>query len=285
MNYHAHTNLLTFDVEEWFMSYPSSQIDPSLWKTLPRRLDKNITDILEFLEKHQQKATFYIMGWVAEHFPESVDAINQKGHEIGYHSYFHHLPEKLDIRSFEKDLSDGISLIEEIIKKKVTLYRAPGFSFGFHTGWAIPVLLAHGIEVSSSVMSGRTSGLQKIPSQPFCFNYHGNRLLEIPLNRIGFASMQIVYTGSGFFRLLPLSLLKRLYSRNRYNMAYFHPRDFDTEVPVTTMLPFYRNIMCRLQNSTTIPKLSELLSTMHFQTVGSVAKGLEYDKLQVINLK
>lgn len=278
-------NILTVDVEEWFMSYPASQIEPMQWGKLPRRIDKNISDILCFLDQHQQKATFYIMGWVAEQFPDTVDAINHAGHEIGYHSYYHQLPEKQDIKAFEKDLSDGLALIESIINKKVTLYRAPHFSFGFHTGWAIPVLQAHGIEASSSVMSGKTDGLQTIPSSPFYLRYNEMQIIEIPLNRMAFAWNHFVYTGSGFFRICPFALLRRLYNGSSYNMAYFHPRDFDMDVPATPLLPFYRNMMSRVGNSTTMPKLSRLLRQMHFDTVGSALNRLDRNQLPVIHLK
>lgn len=264
-------NILTFDVEEWFMSYDNSQIPVEQWGELPGRMVQDIVNILEFLKVQNVRATFFIMGWVAEHYPETVRAIAQGGHEIGYHSYYHNLPENQGPETFEADLVKGLTLLQAITGKAVTLYRAPRFSLGFHTGWTIPILLKHGITLSSSTMGGLKQGDRQIPQTPFVFDYRGQQLPEYPLNRCRTLGMHWVYTGSGYLRLLPLGLLKHLYARNSYNMAYFHPRDFDRDVPSTPLLPFYRNIMSKLGNSTTIPKLTELMSRHKFQCIGEVA--------------
>lgn len=266
------------------MSYPSSQILLSNWENLESRIPKNIATILSFLEHYGQHATFYILGWVAERFPETIDAIHKAGHEIGYHSYYHQLPSRQSHQLFEKDLEKGLAVLENITKNKITLYRAPNFSFDFTTGWAIPILLNYGIKASSSVLSGLKSAPLAIPQTPFYFEYREHRILELPLNRLHFAEGYWVYTGSGFFRILPLWLLKSLYSRRSYNMAYFHPRDFDPKVPSTTLLPFYRNIMSRLGNKTTIPKLSVLFADFRFTTVGEAIPELNIENLPVIRL-
>ncbi len=266
-------NILTFDVEEWFMSYDNSQIPVDQWVGLPGRMAQDIVNILKFLNDQNVLATFFIMGWVAEHYPETVRAIAQAGHEIGYHSYYHQLPENQGPEAFEEDLVKGLALLASLTGKPVTLYRAPRFSLGFHTGWIIPILLKHGITVSSSTMGGRRQGNRQLPQTPFIFDFQGHQLPEYPLNRCRTLGLQWVYTGSGYLRLLPAGLLRHLYKRNSYNMAYFHPRDFDLRVPSTPLLPFYRNIMSNLGNTTTIPKLTQLLGLYLFQSLGEAAVG------------
>lgn len=261
-------NILSFDVEDWYMSYDSSQIPVGQWASLESRIRPNITSILLFLRQHQVKATFFIMGWVAEHNPDVVRQLASEGHEIGYHSYLHELPAKQGPVLFEEDLIRGLSLLERLTGQKITQYRAPRFSLSAQTAWAIPVLLKHGIQLSSSMKSGRDLNGKHVPDVPFYLEYKGHHLLELPLNQASTLGFRWVYTGSGYFRLLPFSLLKRLYHQHSYNMAYFHPRDFDLKVPSTPLLPFYRNIMCRLGNKSTVPKLSALMQESAFIPLG-----------------
>ncbi|MBS4058120.1 MAG: polysaccharide deacetylase family protein [Bacteroidales bacterium] len=265
-------NILTFDIEDWYMSYDSSQIAVERWPAMESRIASNITDILQFLETHQLRATFFIMGWVAGHNPEVIRKIARAGHEIGYHSYHHDLPLKQGPEVFEEDLCKGLSLLRALTGQQVCLYRAPRFSFSENTAWCIPILLRHGINISSSAKSGRMLNSYRIPQEPVFLEYGNEILLELPLNRAKTLGLNWVYTGSGYFRLLPFSLLNRLYGQSSYNMAYFHPRDFDTDVPQTALLPFYRNIMCRMGNSSTVPKLSALLETYRFVSVGKAAE-------------
>ena len=265
-------NILSFDVEEWFMSYDASQIAVERWPELPGRIRENLYDIISFLVLTNQKATFYIMGWVAEHYPEVVKMIADHGHEIGYHSYFHELPLKQGPQLFEEDLKRGLGLLQDITSEKVRLYRAPRFSMDCATAWAIPILLRHGIELSSSVMSGSECAKQRLPPFPFLFEYKGLFLPEMPLNRARTFGLYWVYTGSGYFRIMPYQLIKKMYDSHAYNMAYFHPRDFDNQVPKTKLLPFYRNIMSNLGNTSTIPKLKKLMSTNTFLPVEAAYK-------------
>lgn len=261
-------NILSFDIEEWFMSYDSSQIPVKQWKTMPARIEQNIHDILHFLEASQLTATFYIMGWVAEHYPILVSDIFAAGHEIGYHSYYHESPLMQGPKAFEEDLVRGLDLLQSLTGQKVMQYRAPRFSLDSATAFALPLLHKHGITLSSSVMSGHRCKGITIPDHPFIFEVEGIQMPEVPLNRKQTLGLHWVYTGSGYFRILPLWLIKSLYAASPYNMAYFHPRDFDTHVPKTTLLPFYRNIMSNLGNHSTLPKLKHLITQHSFQPVG-----------------
>jgi len=257
-----------------------------MWPTLESRIETNLNDILAFLKKNNTLATFYIMGWIAEKFPETVKKIAHAGHEIGYHSWFHEQPVKQGHQKFTKDLKDGLEILEQITVKKVTHYRMPRFSLNQHTAWVIPILSEHGIKVSSSTLSGRKLSMGTIPYHPVIFDYQGHSMPEFPLNRASLFGFNYIYTGSGYFRIMPLKLIQKLYAHQTYNMAYFHPRDFDPAVPTTPLLPFYRNIMSRLGNKTTKPKLSALIKQQSFITVGQAAEQLlkTPEKIPHINL-
>lgn len=281
----APVNILSFDIEEWFMSYDSSQIPVEHWKTLSPRIEQNIHDILRFLSENKLKATFYIMGWIAENHPDIVKDIANGQHEIGYHSYYHKLPLNQGPKAFEEDLKKGLDLLQNISRQKVIQYRAPRFSLGCETYWAIPILNKHGIQLSSSVMSGSKCNNKIIPDLPFIYRHDGISLPEMPLNRLQTLGYSWVYTGSGYFRIMPYWLIQKLYAASKYNMAYFHPRDFDPQVPKTKLLPFYRNIMSNLGNTSTIPKLQKLIQQYNFLPVQKAWQQYQRSNSNIITIE
>ncbi|MBW6499389.1 MAG: polysaccharide deacetylase family protein [Bacteroidales bacterium] len=277
-------NLLSIDIEEWYLSYDSSQITPAKWPLLESRVEQSTRIFLSLLKKHRQKASFFVLGWVAEHHPGLIREIAEAGHEIGYHSNKHELPANQGPEAFEADLLYGLNLLESITGKRPVQYRAPMFSLCHKSAWAIPLLMKHGIEISSSYKAYQHIIGHNIPNTPFWFEHHGKRLLELPLNRLNLPLLNWVYTGSGYFRLLPKSIIRQLFRSSKYNMAYFHPRDFDTQVPSTPLLPAYRNKMNRIGNSTTAGKLEMLLNDMKFHSLGDGAALLNGDQLKVIGI-
>ncbi len=277
-----HLNILSFDIEDWYLSYDSSQISYDKWPALESRVAHNTRAILELLAKNNQKATFFILGWIAERHQELIKEIAGAGHEIGYHSYHHAIPVNQGVEAFENDLVKGLSLLRKITGKPVVLYRAPMFSLCNASAWTIPILLKHGIRFSSSYKSHNPFSDHRIPSTPFYFEHQDSVLLELPLNRMRFPFLNLVYTGSGYFRTLPLWLIKKMFDRNAYNMTYFHPRDFDENVPFTNLLPVYRNWMNSVGNRSTSCKLEALLSSRTFLTVGEAAGKLKAEDLQIV---
>ena len=255
-----------------------------MWPELESRVGQNTRFILKLLANHNQKATFFILGWIAERHPELIKEISQAGHEIGYHSYHHAMPVNQGVEAFEVDLVKGLSLLTKITGKPVKLYRAPMFSLCIDSVWTIPILLKHGITISSSYKSHHPFNDLRIPSTPFYFEHKGSKLMELPLNRMKVPFFNLVYTGSGYFRMLPLWLIKRLFDRNAYNMTYFHPRDFDEHVPFTNLLPVYRNWMNRFGNKSTSVKLEALLSSRTFLTIGEAAIQIEDEDLKIVKV-
>lgn len=262
-------HILSFDIEEWFLSRDDEKFPVQQWDSFDSRVEKNIRVILELLEKHGQKATFFILGWVAEKYPQLIRQIDRAGHEIGYHSYDHkHLINQIANKKFEQDIEKGLELIEGLTGKKVRSYRAPYFSFNSHAKTVVEVLLKHGIQTDSSIKS--YSGTQEYfkTNMPFFFESGGEKLLELPLPRINWPIIKPVFSGSGYFRILPSNVLHYLFKKNNYVMAYFHPRDFDASAPFSNRLSFSRNLLNRVGVGKTTDKLDAILSAFEFKTVG-----------------
>ncbi len=278
--------LLSFDIEEWFLARDVLKIPVEKWPTLPVRVIENTKIILQLLNKHQQKAVFYVLGWIAEQYPDLIKLIVKEGHTIGYHSYYHQRPEEQDKSVFEEDLVKGLSLLEKISGLKITHYRAPLFSLNKNSLWIVPILLKHGIKVSSSTKSGVGLKSSKVPYQPFCFETEGHKLIELPLSRVRLFGQDFVYSGSGYLRILPKAIVQYLFKSRNYTLAYFHPRDFDVNVPKAKELGRARNFLNSLGNNTTYHKLDILLKRFEFlspeQLQIKIDQQCSLNKIQVI---
>jgi peptidoglycan/xylan/chitin deacetylase (PgdA/CDA1 family) len=160
-------SIFTIDLEDWFHLNDSTWVGVEQWAALDSRVESTTFYLLGILEKSKIKATFFIMGWIAERYPELVKEIHLKGHEIGYHSYFHMRPFRQNPTEFEDDLSKGLKTIENIIGQKVIMYRAPNFSLIEQSLFIIEILIKYGIKVSSSIKGYRRIGSLQIPNTPF----------------------------------------------------------------------------------------------------------------------
>lgn len=199
--------ILTFDVEEWFhiLDNESTKTETE-WSRYERRLERNMDRILELLASKQLKATFFCLGWVAREFPHVIRCIAEHGHEIATHSDLHQLVYEQQREEFREDLRRSVNEIEDITGTKVTTYRAPGFSLMKEHIWVFEELVAHGIEVDCSVFpaSRGHGGFSSFGSaRPVWVEAGGVRLKEFPINLFPVAGRQIVFSGGGYFRLIP----------------------------------------------------------------------------------
>lgn len=257
-------NVLTFDIEDWFHINDSTWVPVHEWASLDARVTMNTDIILSLLQKHHVKATFFVMGWIAEEYPDLVKKIDQAGHEIGYHSYYHMRPMHQSPEAFKSDLEKGTATIEQLTGKKVEIYRAPNLSLDQNTSWIIPILIEHGITISSSTKSGRLINGRMIPNKPFVWKTDNAILPEFPLNRILIPGFPLTFTGSGYFRLFPFWMTNFLYHMQSYNNGYFHPNDIDAAVPTPSELGIIRNWLNTVGSSATLQKLDKLLQKNHF---------------------
>lgn len=228
--------ILSFDIEDWFhiLDNPATS-SPKDWEKFPSRLNQSLDFILEELVKNNQKATFFILGWMAKKKPEAVKRINDAGFHIGSHSFAHQLVYEQSPAAFEEDLKQSIWTLEDIIAKKITTYRAPGFSITESENWALIKLMEFGIKADSSIFPATRGhgGFKSFPFyEPALLEHGKNQMLEFPMNSKSIVGKRFIFSGGGYFRLFPQVLLRKWFSNTHYLMTYFHPRDFDDEQPV-----------------------------------------------------
>jgi len=259
-------NILTFDIEEWFMLEDTRIFPPEVWNRFTPRVEYNTLRILDLLSKTGTKGVFYFLGWVAEHYPALVLETARAGHEIGYHSYYHHNNDMLGPESFEADLRRGLALIEEITGHRPRLYRSPNFSMHAANLWAVPILMRNGIRVNSSMRRLNRPDGTSFPSRPFQWRSGQGTLWEFPLAAARVGGLSLHYAGSGHFRLLPDFLVHLCTRRTDYNMYYFHPRDFDDNPQRSPMLSGLRNFKNSFRTKSALARLEKLITQHQFIT-------------------
>ena len=145
-------NAFTVDVEDYFhVQSFADRIDPRTWDQYESRVARNTQRILRILDQHRVRGTFFVLGWVADRFPELVNEIHQAGHEIGCHSFSHRLIYNMTPDEFREDLLMGCKVIEEITGERVVSFRAPSFSITEKSLWALDILIEEGFQFDSSI--------------------------------------------------------------------------------------------------------------------------------------
>lgn len=237
-------NILTFDIEEWFHLLDNdSTRSEEQWKGFEVRIYENMERIFRILEETDTKATFFVIGWIAKTYPDIVRQIASK-YQVGSHTMNHQLVWQQSREAFKEDVSSSIKLLEDITGQKVEAFRAPGFSIRESEGWAFEILHELGIRMDSSVFpahhahGGMPSYVSAVPSW---VEYNGIRMKEFPIVYRKILGKHIVFSGGGYFRLVPYRLLRK-WTREcpEYLLAYIHPRDLDAEQPMIEDLNYIR---------------------------------------------
>jgi polysaccharide deacetylase family protein (PEP-CTERM system associated) len=236
---------ITFDIEDWFhiLDHPETA-NPSSWDKFESRIDHGVGLILDLMDKHDLKGTFFCLGWIAEKHPHIIKRIDDAGHHIGTHSYHHQLAYQQTENEYREDLSDSIKILSDLTGKTVDAYRAPGFSIKESNLWAFDVMAEEGIKYDSSVFPANRAhgGLPQFKTDQPCkvITKKGYEIIELPMNTTSLLGQKFVFSGGGYFRLLPEWYLKKLFKSQDYVMTYFHPRDFDADQPMIPGLSRFR---------------------------------------------
>ena len=196
--------ILTFDIEEWFhlLDNPASKTEHQ-WKNFDSRIRLEMDIIFDILEKTEKSATFFVVGWMAETHPEIIREISDYGFEIGSHTHLHQLVYEQDRKTFYDDVKKSITILENCIGKKVTSFRAPGFSITKKNLWAFEVLYELGITKDSSIFPAIRAhgGLPSYNfSTPSILEYNGIQLKEFPINTHSILGKPFSFSGGGYFR-------------------------------------------------------------------------------------
>jgi len=281
-------NILTFDIEDWFHLLDNeSTKSVAQWEMYPSRIHSNVEKILELLDDCDQKATFFCLGWMIQKYPEVIKLIVKEGYEIASHGHMHQLVYDQRPQQFREDLDLSIKRLEDISASKVKYFRAPGFSINKDCVWAFDVLAEYEIEVDCSVFpahrahGGFPSYTKPIPS---IIKHNSITLKELPINYVRVFGKPVTYSGGGYFRMFPYSLIKRWTMRSDYVMSYLHPRDFDPNQPVINDLSLIRRFKSYVGLKSTERKLQQWLHDFDFIDIGSAVKRIDWDKVPVVDL-
>lgn len=281
-------NILTFDIEEWFhILNNASTKSPSQWINYEVRIHDGVKRILDFLDNNQLSASFFILGWIAEKYPDVVKSIHEKGHEIGSHTHMHQLLYEQTKSQVRYDLKKSIDILEQITGKKVVSFRAPGFSITEKNLWIFEILIEEGIEIDSSVFPAKRShgGMPLFPEgQPSIVDIYGKRIKEFPINKTIIFGRPWIFSGGGYFRLTPYNLIQLFTQRSSYVMTYFHPRDFDKNQPIIKGLPLTRKFKSYVGIKNCMPKLQKWVDNFDFHDLKSADAIIKWENMPVIKL-
>jgi polysaccharide deacetylase family protein (PEP-CTERM system associated) len=229
-------NALTIDVEDYFqVSAFAPHIPRDQWDVLPCRVEANVDRILELLEHHDARATFFTLGWIAERYPDMVRRIVHAGHELASHGYEHVRASDQKYGPFMADIRLAKAVLEDIAGHAVNGYRAPSFSIGPTNDWAFDCVAEAGYRYSSSVYPIRHDHYG-MPDFPRFVHEIRPGLLEVPISTVRGMNSNWPAGGGGYFRLLPYRVSR--WSLRRINvqdgesaMFYFHPWEIDPDQP------------------------------------------------------
>jgi len=268
---------LSFDIEDWFhMVEIEAVADMSKWDSFESLVERYTYWIINTVTGANVKATFFVLGWIAERYPQLVKAMVDNGHEVATHSYWHRKVYELTPETFAEDLKQSIDVIEQAGGQKVRGFRAPSFSITPGAEWAFDVLLDTGIEYDASLFpAGRAHGGYPCDPRPHVSMIapSGRPMPELPMTMMKAGPFTLPFSGGGYMRLLPGWLLRRgfnqLAAEGRPTVVYLHPRDFAPDCPRVPM-PLKRRFKCYVGCGTTKGKLQMLLDRYAFDTCAGV---------------
>jgi polysaccharide deacetylase family protein (PEP-CTERM system associated) len=288
--------ILSFDVEEHHRieeangTIVSSALQSHYWT----RLEVSTRWLVDTLAERDLRATFFVVGQVAEHCPGLIRAIHRAGHELASHGWDHRRIHHFTPASFAAELRQSRDILEQITGEAVVGYRAPTFSLERQTAWAIDVLAEQGLVYDSSIYPvwHDRYGVPRAPRSPFLVRGARQAIVELPPATLGWLGARLPVGGGGYFRLLPLFFVEeaiyQLHSDpgHRVAMLYFHPWEFD---PRQTRLPL--KLLSRLRTYVGIHRSRARLlrflerhAACPFACARDVARGLDAATLPIYDL-
>jgi polysaccharide deacetylase family protein (PEP-CTERM system associated) len=274
-------NALTFDVEEYFHAEAfAGVVRPDEWPSLESRVVGATERLLGLLAETSTRATFFVLGWVAERHRSLVRAIQAQGHEVGCHGYGHQMIGRLSREQFTNDVQRAKLTLEDATGVAVIGYRAPTFSVVRETLWSLDVLGKIGFRYDSSIFPivHDRYGIPDAPRFPHrrAVSPDGT-IMEFPLSTVTRFGWRFPVAGGGYFRLLPYAVtawaLRDLnFHEGQPGIVYLHPWEIDPGQPRLSV-----DRLTRLRHSinthSTELKLRRLVRAFHFAPVRDVLAG------------
>lgn len=277
-------NILTFDIEDWYNHDDYSR--DFAWEKHEVRIYEGTEKILTALDERGLKGTFLCVGWIAEHHPKIIQQIADAGHQLGCHSYQHELATRFTREEFKEDTYKAKCLIEDVAGQKVDAFRVPSFSITKDNLWAFDVLAELGFKYDSSVFPSthEFGGIPGFKAEPTLLKTHCGDLYEFPISLGKVLGREIVFSGGGYFRVMPYWLLKKLTKESPYLMSYFHPSDFDPEQPNMPQLSYMRQFKNRVALKGSYEKFKKYIADFEFESLQQAARKIDSNKIRIVNI-
>lgn len=291
-------NILSFDIEEWYIE----QMYFGNRSQKFQEYDRYLKLLLDTLDEKGTKATFMCVGELARLYPQVVKAIAERGHEIGCHSNKHSWLTTLSPEQLREDTHAAIASLEDVSGKKIRCYRAPAFSIGDQNKYALEILAENGIEIDSSIFPAARDfgGFSSFTSEePSIVKYNSIEIKEFPICTTKLLGKSIAYSGGGYFRFFPLSFVKKRMKENEYAISYFHIGDvvplFDKFIskelyetyfkePGTFSNRLKRSVKSNLGISGAFDKMCKLIKDTDFVSLEAAEKQIDWTKAKVVNI-
>lgn len=291
-------NILTFDIEEWYLEKAYFGAKESKYAEYDRLLD----DLLEKLSSAGLKGTFFCVGKLATEFPAVLRKIDNAGHEVGCHSNTHQWLNKMTFAEAMEDTHAAVDALQQCIGKKVVSFRAPAFSIGSNNKWTFEVLADNGITCDASVFpaSRDFGGFPEFSKmEPTMVRYNGVELHEYPIATAKVLGKDIAYSGGGYFRFFPYGFVEKEIMKASYSMTYFHLGDLLPVIsgvmskeeyenyfnePGTAKARYLRYVKTNLGVGKNKKKLFKLLNNLDFCNIADADLQIDWSKAPVVSL-
>lgn len=292
---HATTvkHAMTVDVEDYFhVSAFANVIEPKQWDERPTTVQRNTRRLLDLFDEHGIKATFFVLGWVAERNVDLIREIAARGHEIASHGFTHQLVYKQKPEQFRNETLKSKQLLEDITQQPILGYRAASYSITQNSLWALDILAELGFTWDSSIFPVYHDryGIPNSPTTPYRIKTNSGALLtEFPLTTAKLFGYQMPAAGGGYFRLYPYALSRALFRRATRNnttpaIFYLHPWEIDPEQPrvegasLLSRFRHYNNL------DKCLPRLQAMLKEFPFGTVSESLRAAAINESKPVHI-
>jgi polysaccharide deacetylase family protein (PEP-CTERM system associated) len=284
-------NILSFDIEEWFIKKAYFGGHSNHYEAF----DRYLGEILDILDDRQFQATFFVVGMMGKEFPDVIKRIHGRGHEVGCHSNLHTWLNKMSRDEMLQDTRQAIDNLEQCIGVKVKSYRAPAFSIGSGNKWAFDVLASCGIESDASIFPANRSfgGFSDFSYQrPVLIETHCGVIKEYPVVMVSALGKKVAYSGGTYFRLFPLWFVDSQISRQDYNICYFHIGDLIPssrrfmsrdeyekyfKEPGTLINRCKRHLKSNVRSKTAFERMSRLICSREFVSIAQAQELIDWN--------
>jgi len=287
------TNAMTVDVEDYFqVAALASAIDRSDWDAIKPRVEANTNRILEIFEKADIRATFFVLGWIAERQQGLVRKIVDAGHELACHGYSHKLIYNQSRSEFAAETALAKNILEQISGTPVHGYRAASYSITGRSLWALDIIAEAGFSYDASIVPTRHDlyGIPGAKVSPYRLELeNGLSLIEFPPSTINILGFDVPVGGGGYFRVFPYTFsrwgMSRINESRRQPFSfYLHPWEIDPDQPRvrTNWKSRFRHYHNLHQFE---PRLRRVLGEFKFGTMRSVVESGKHESVQIRELE